>query len=230
MAIFGKHQTLRWPDDTSHRGRKAYLFAPSITTALPGALSINAMPTSTVLAPHYSEKILLNPHEIIQEEDQNAGLFRTFVLHNLASQISAYPLLYIQEAAQNPASLKISQPNHGPDPREPFLTITTTTAFSMTHGMAEAMCQRSMDARPIRNAAGPTSDLFKERGSYRLTPKGLHVLERFISKNETAPAMLSGPSQFARNTFISRGDHCLPQPLFSSAASLAASLTIPPPT
>ncbi|KAG5220017.1 regulator of protein signaling domain-containing protein [Salix suchowensis] len=38
-----------------------------------------------------------------------------------------------------------------------------------------------MDARLIENAADPSSNLFKERGVYTLTPKGLHVLERFIS-------------------------------------------------
>ena len=40
-----------------------------------------------------------------------------------------------------------------------------------------------MDARLIENAADPSSNLFKDRGVYILTPKGLHVLERFITKN-----------------------------------------------
>jgi hypothetical protein len=40
-----------------------------------------------------------------------------------------------------------------------------------------------MDARLIENAADLGSNLFKDRGTYVLTPKGLHVLERFISKN-----------------------------------------------
>jgi hypothetical protein len=49
--------------------------------------------------------------------------------------------------------------------------------------MAKAMAQHFMDARLIENAADPSSNLFKERGVFVLTPKGLHVLERFISKN-----------------------------------------------
>jgi hypothetical protein len=53
----------------------------------------------------------------------------------------------------------------------------------MTRDMAKAMSQHFMDARLIENAADPSSNLFKERGVYVLTPKGLHVLERFISKN-----------------------------------------------
>ncbi|TFK29271.1 hypothetical protein FA15DRAFT_664193 [Coprinopsis marcescibilis] len=89
------------------------------------------------------------------------------------------------EAAQNLASLKFSQSNRGPDPREPtrVVTTTTTTTFSMTRDMAKAMSQHFMDARLIENAADPSSNLFKDRGVYQLTPKGLHVLERFISKN-----------------------------------------------
>jgi hypothetical protein len=53
----------------------------------------------------------------------------------------------------------------------------------MTREMAKAMSQHFMDARLIENAADPSSNLFKDRGVYMLTPKGLHVLERFISKN-----------------------------------------------
>jgi hypothetical protein len=49
--------------------------------------------------------------------------------------------------------------------------------------MAKAMCQHYMDARLIENASDPQSNLFKDRGVYQLTPKGLHVLERFMSKN-----------------------------------------------
>lgn len=49
--------------------------------------------------------------------------------------------------------------------------------------MAKAMSQHFMDARLIENAADPSSNLFKDRGVYVLTPKGLHVLERFITKN-----------------------------------------------
>jgi GTPase-activating protein SST2 len=53
----------------------------------------------------------------------------------------------------------------------------------MTRDMAKAMSQHFMDARLIENATDPSSNLFKDRGTYMLTPKGLHVLERFISKN-----------------------------------------------
>lgn len=93
--------------------------------------------------------------------------------------------LFRDEAAANLAALKFSQSNRGPDPRDSsrIVTTTTTTTFSMTRDMAKAMCQHFMDARLIENAADRNSNLFKERGVFVLTPKGLHVLERFISKN-----------------------------------------------
>ncbi|KAJ3926010.1 MAG: hypothetical protein NXY57DRAFT_1043624 [Lentinula lateritia] len=80
------------------------------------------------------------------------------------------------QAAQNLASLKFSQSNRGPDPREPSraVTTTTTTTFSMTQDMAKAMSQHFLDARLIENAADPSSNLFKDRGIYILRPKGLH--------------------------------------------------------
>lgn len=51
--------------------RRISFFASSLTTALPEPLPVDAMPTFTVLVPHYSEKILLSLREIIREEDQN---------------------------------------------------------------------------------------------------------------------------------------------------------------
>ncbi|KAG6897792.1 hypothetical protein C0992_010868, partial [Termitomyces sp. T32_za158] len=51
--------------------RRISFFASSLTTAFPEPLPVDAMPTFTVLVPHYSEKILLSLREIIREEDQN---------------------------------------------------------------------------------------------------------------------------------------------------------------
>ena len=53
----------------------------------------------------------------------------------------------------------------------------------MTCDMAKAMLQHFMDARLIENAVDRSTNLFKDRGVYVLTPKGLHVLEHFISRN-----------------------------------------------
>ncbi|GLB34966.1 putative 1,3-beta-glucan synthase subunit FKS1 [Lyophyllum shimeji] len=51
--------------------RRISFFASSLTTSFPEPLPVDAMPTFTVLVPHYSEKILLSLREIIREEDQN---------------------------------------------------------------------------------------------------------------------------------------------------------------
>ena len=55
----------------SEAERRVSFFAQSLTTAIPEPLGVDAMPTFTVLTPHYSEKILLSLREIIREEDQN---------------------------------------------------------------------------------------------------------------------------------------------------------------
>ncbi|KAK0567105.1 1,3-beta-D-glucan synthase [Tilletia horrida] len=56
----------------SEAERRISFFAQSVTIALPEPLPVDAMPTFTVLVPHYSEKILLSLREIIREEDQNS--------------------------------------------------------------------------------------------------------------------------------------------------------------
>ncbi|KAH8112916.1 glucan synthase [Phellopilus nigrolimitatus] len=55
----------------SEAERRISFFAQSLTTTIPEALPVDAMPTFTVLTPHYSEKILLSLREIIKEEDQH---------------------------------------------------------------------------------------------------------------------------------------------------------------
>ncbi|CAE6440205.1 unnamed protein product [Rhizoctonia solani] len=55
----------------SEAARRISFFAQSLTTTIPEPLPVDAMPTFTVLVPHYSEKILLSLREIIREEDQN---------------------------------------------------------------------------------------------------------------------------------------------------------------
>jgi 1,3-beta-glucan synthase len=55
----------------SEAERRISFFAQSLTTTIPEPIPVDAMPTFTVLVPHYSEKILLSLREIIREEDQN---------------------------------------------------------------------------------------------------------------------------------------------------------------
>lgn len=55
----------------SEAERRISFFAQSLTTSIPEPLPVDAMPTFTVLTPHYSEKTLLSLREIIREEDQH---------------------------------------------------------------------------------------------------------------------------------------------------------------
>jgi hypothetical protein len=56
----------------------------------------------------------------------------------------------------------------------------------MSREIAKGICQQFMDARLIESATDPANPLFKDRGIYAITPKGLHILERFITRNGIA--------------------------------------------
>lgn len=49
--------------------------------------------------------------------------------------------------------------------------------------MATRMSQHFMDSRFFENATNPSSNIFKDKSVYILTPKGLHVLGKFTQKN-----------------------------------------------
>lgn len=56
----------------------------------------------------------------------------------------------------------------------------------MSREMARGVGQHLIDAHLIELATDISAGVFKERGLYMLTPKGLHILERFITKNGIA--------------------------------------------
>lgn len=91
-----------------------------------------------------------------------------------------------EEAINNLGSLKFSQSNRMPDPKDPsrIVTTTTTTTFSMAREMARSVCQRFMDGRFIEPADGkPVAQFPIKGGIWQLTPKGMHVLGRFCQRN-----------------------------------------------
>lgn len=91
-----------------------------------------------------------------------------------------------EEAINNLGSLKFSQSNRMPDPKDPsrIVTTTTTTTFSMAKEMARSVCQRFMDARFIEPAdAKPVPNFPLKNAVWQLTPKGMHVLTRFCQRN-----------------------------------------------
>lgn len=91
-----------------------------------------------------------------------------------------------EDAINNLGSLKFSQSNRMPDPKDPsrIVTTTTTTTFSMAKDMARSICQRFLDARFIESADGKYQPVYTMKSSvWQLTPKGISVLDRFCSRN-----------------------------------------------
>ncbi|KAI8628170.1 RGS-domain-containing protein [Xylariaceae sp. FL1651] len=91
-----------------------------------------------------------------------------------------------EDAINNLGSLKFSQSNRMPDPKDPsrIVTTTTTTTFSMAKDMARSICQRFLDARFIESADGKLQQVYTMKGAvWQLTPKGVCVLDRFCSRN-----------------------------------------------
>ncbi|KAK4126164.1 RGS-domain-containing protein [Parathielavia appendiculata] len=91
-----------------------------------------------------------------------------------------------EDAINNLGSLKFSQSNRMPDPKDPsrIVTTTTTTTFSMAKDMARSICQRFLEARFIESADGKYQSVYAMKGIvWQLTPKGISILDRFCSRN-----------------------------------------------
>ncbi|KAF2100291.1 RGS-domain-containing protein [Rhizodiscina lignyota] len=89
-----------------------------------------------------------------------------------------------EEAITNLGSLKFSQSNRMPDPKDPsrIVTTTTTTTFSMAREMARSVCQKFLEARFIE-AVDNKSDFNSKSAVWQLTSKGMAVLARFCQRN-----------------------------------------------
>lgn len=108
-----------------------------------------------------------------------------------------------EEAINNLGSLKFSQSNRMPDPKDPsrIVTTTTTTTFSMAKEMARSVCQRFMDARFIEPADGKQSGIFPLKSAlWQLTPKGMHLLGRFCQRNGITSRHIVDVLESPRNT------------------------------
>lgn len=108
-----------------------------------------------------------------------------------------------EEAIMNLGSLKFSQSNRMPDPKDPsrIVTTTTTTTFSMAKEMARTVCQRFVDARFVEPVDGRITSQFPLKGAlYQMTPKGIHVLQRFCQRNGITARHIMDVLDSARNT------------------------------
>ena len=108
-----------------------------------------------------------------------------------------------EEAINNLGSLKFSQSNRMPDPKDPsrIVTTTTTTTFSMAKEMARSVCQRFLDARFVEPADGKMMPSFPLKNAvWQLTPKGMHILQRFCQRNGINQRHVLDVLESARNT------------------------------
>ncbi|KAK1138298.1 AMSH/STAMBP protein ubiquitin specific-protease [Aspergillus melleus] len=108
-----------------------------------------------------------------------------------------------EEAINNLGSLKFSQSNRMPDPKDPsrIVTTTTTTTFSMAKEMARSVCQRFVDARFIESVDGKAAHIFPLKGAlYQLTPKGINILQRFCQRNGITARHVIDVLESPRNT------------------------------
>jgi GTPase-activating protein SST2 len=106
-----------------------------------------------------------------------------------------------EEAITNLGSLKFSQSNRMPDPKDPsrIVTTTTTTTFSMAKEMAKSVCQKFLDARFIESADG-RMDFNSRSAVWQLTPKGMHILHRFCLRNGIQQDHVRSVLESPRNT------------------------------
>ncbi|KAL1992120.1 hypothetical protein VTN49DRAFT_4152 [Thermomyces lanuginosus] len=108
-----------------------------------------------------------------------------------------------EEAINNLGSLKFSQSNRMPDPKDPsrIVTTTTTTTFSMAKEMARSVCQRFVDARFIEPVDGRNASYFPMKGGlYQLTRKGINILQRFCQRNGITARHVMNVLDSPRNT------------------------------
>jgi len=104
------------------------------------------------------------------------------------------------EAITNLGSLKFSQSNRMPDPKDSsrVVTTTTTTTFSMAKEMARSVCQKFFEAKFIESVEGKF-DFQSKNSVWQLSPKGILILERFCSRNGIQSAHVKAVIESTRN-------------------------------
>jgi GTPase-activating protein SST2 len=106
-----------------------------------------------------------------------------------------------EEAITNLGSLKFSQSNRMPDPKDSsrIVTTTTTTTFSMAREMAKSVCQKFLEARFIESVDN-RNDFSHKSAVWQLTPKGVFILHRFCNRNGINQRHVQQLLESSRNT------------------------------
>ncbi|KAG8936786.1 1,3-beta-D-glucan synthase [Tulasnella sp. 418] len=107
----------------SEAERRISFFANSLAVNIPAPLPVDAMPTFTVLTPHYSEKILLSLREIIKEEDKSTRvtlLEYLQQLHHLEWENFVKDTKILSEEAAALLATNVAGPSASTSPTPPF--------------------------------------------------------------------------------------------------------------
>ncbi|KAG0324374.1 hypothetical protein BG004_003492 [Podila humilis] len=118
--------------------------------------------------------------------DLFSTLMVSLPIENHKILFKSYPNSFTaDEAIANLGGLQFIQSNRDTDPKDPTRIIThvVTTQFSLSRDMAKNLCQTFMDARLFENAADPNKREFQNKGIYQVTPKGAHILAKFVHRN-----------------------------------------------
>ncbi|KAF9341313.1 hypothetical protein BGZ91_009607 [Linnemannia elongata] len=121
------------------------------------------------------------------------GIFDLFSTLMVSLPIENHKILFrnypnsftAEEAIANLGGLQFIQSNRDTDPKDPTRIIThvVTTQFSLSRDMAKNLCQTFMDARLFESASDATKREFQNKGIYQVTPKGAHILAKFVHRN-----------------------------------------------
>ncbi|KAL1918458.1 uncharacterized protein VTP21DRAFT_3118 [Calcarisporiella thermophila] len=97
-----------------------------------------------------------------------------------------------EQTLSNLISLKVTQYSRHPDPHDPtrIVTLTSSKSLGISKDVAKTLCHHFLQAGLMESATDRSSQNFKEKGLYRVTQKGAHILERHINKNNIAAAHL----------------------------------------
>ncbi|KAF9302299.1 hypothetical protein BGZ74_005546 [Mortierella antarctica] len=118
--------------------------------------------------------------------DLFSTLMVSLPIENHKTLFKSYPNSFTAEdAISNLGGLQFIQSNRDTDPRDPTRIIThvVTTQFSLSRDMAKNLCQTFMDARLFENAVDINKREFQNKGIYQVTPKGAHILAKFVHRN-----------------------------------------------
>ncbi|ORZ27247.1 regulator of G protein signaling domain-domain-containing protein, partial [Lobosporangium transversale] len=117
-------------------------------------------------------------------------LMLSLPIENNKIRFKNYPnSFWAEKAVTNLGDLQFIKSSRDADPNDPTRIIThvVRTHFSFTRDMAKNLCQAFMDAYLFESATDSSKREFQNKGLCHITPKGAHLLAKFIYRNKLPP-------------------------------------------